>query len=237
MTVFNELCDYCDTPAAVLEAGKPLCENHRSTRQARFQEKKFVDFEPEDGFGTAAPVRHIEPSPFRVFDREQKQLVPVDVEPPQGREAEETMGEKDEAAEGPITAPRQTRPRILKDSLEGVNLEAAVKLHQSGKKMADVAKHYSMPVWKFAQSRRWRETRASLTATHDTPVKQDGRHAPRTTVRKVAQTIKASAPKKTREHLQSIAAGLQVKVNELTTALDAVRHALTILDRYPDILQ
>lgn len=63
MPVLDELCENCDRQATHLEGGVPLCDSTKcnSTKQDRFSEKKFSDFEPESGHPPVRPAIIVTP--------------------------------------------------------------------------------------------------------------------------------------------------------------------------------
>lgn len=301
LTALDELCEGpgCDQPATHLEGGRALCDKPacKNTKQSRFEEKKFSDFEPEEGFGDNSPVRHIPPPAtpiepvstthyihstackmyrrfpapakgcegcscaeieqnmvtgkregvkpnYQVFDKSnnrtkefsgQKKRTAA-VESRDDRTQVTADKETEEAME-----PKKTRST---DLLATLNLDEALKLYKEGANTAALAKHFGLPTWYFYQSPRWRQAKDAVVRDGPHPgdrprstLKADGRHAAKKTPRAVAQKVQNQVtPTNVRNHLQSIIAAFQAKIDDMTKSLTALRDTLAMLDKYPDIL-
>jgi hypothetical protein len=270
----DELCEGpgCDNPATHLEGGKALCDlpQCRTTQQSRFEERKYSDFAPEEGF--VSSVRRIEPRPdvvapatghhihssgCKLFERypappkgstgckcaELEEIIrntdariaakklfkkPITITPIKVKPAKPVEESKMSMPEETSKPKKSYRGRT--DPLDGVVLTDALEMHKAGKTMAEIATAYRLPVWRFAQSVRWRQSRL-----RDSPVAVvDANPAPPRPTK--IKTKTASDRKDTRGALSELASQLEAKINELTISLNAIRNTQAMLERYPDIL-
>lgn len=262
----DELCEGpglsgagCDQQATHLEGGKPLCDSPKckTTKQTRFDQKTFTDFEPEECAATA--VRHL-PIPANAPEPKQTKhhihstqckMYRVFPAPPRGCAGcicamiEENM----EQRRRPV-APKKEKAMSLEvfdktakeshrtktDPLANLDLPEALKLFKEGFTTAKLAAHFKIPSWHFYQSPRWIEAKRAVTPVRPKVPKVDKRAGkkPRAIAKAITET-RAALPKNTRDHLKTIAFAMENKIQEWTKALMDLRSTLAILDKYPDI--
>ena len=205
MNALDELCEGpgCDQQATHLEGGRALCDKPacKNTQQSRFAEKKFSEFEPEDGFGPAAPIRHVPVADAAVEPASTTHHIHHTAckmyrrypAPPQGSAGCtcEEIAERQQAAEvqkkknmiearkrhvAPVPAVKQVveprKPEAPPMSEFGkLNLEEALRLYKEGKSINEIAALFKVPVWHFYQSQAWKKMKEGV--VRDAPVRAE----------------------------------------------------------------